>query len=53
MKRIVRIICPECEADFPVMVEEITACQIVSCPDCDYEANAQTFKLLPDSYEEI
>ncbi len=52
MIKIVRIICPECDADFPVTVDEIKACQLVSCPDCDYEANAQTFKLLPNSYEE-
>ena len=46
MKETVRIVCPKCDADFPVMQEEITAGQEVSCPDCEYEASAKSFRKL-------
>jgi predicted Zn finger-like uncharacterized protein len=48
MKEIVRIVCPKCEAHFPVMQEEITAGQEVSCPDCEYEASARSFNRLEE-----
>lgn len=53
MKEIVRIVCPKCDADFPVMQEEITAGQAVSCPDCEYEASARSFNRLEEVQYEI
>lgn len=52
MIKIVQIECPECDAEFPVSVDEIKDFIIVSCPDCEYENGAHTFKVVPNSYEE-